>query len=178
MSSEQECKKTEQKVQELTAKKDRIEKFIANILNGEGYSKLKAIAKENVKAALSEKRLLISISFAAVIQTLKDDPQIVKLIYNIASANNGKQHKNNNNNIANYFKANKHTLLDLAEKHYENLVEVLTNNAITTATDSSSNFISSLPQSSSTFPNAFDQINTYKIEEPDTHHNSNGNIVE
>ncbi|HZA63735.1 MAG TPA: hypothetical protein VE573_12755, partial [Nitrososphaeraceae archaeon] len=71
MSSEQECKKTEQKVQELTAKKDRIEKFIANILNGEGYSKLKAIAKENVKAALSEKRLLISISFAAVIQTLK-----------------------------------------------------------------------------------------------------------
>jgi hypothetical protein len=39
-SSEQECKRTEQRVQELGNKKDRLEKLIANILNGEGYSKL------------------------------------------------------------------------------------------------------------------------------------------
>jgi DNA-binding CsgD family transcriptional regulator len=39
-SSEQECKRTEQRVQELTAQKDLLEKLIANILNGEGYSKL------------------------------------------------------------------------------------------------------------------------------------------
>jgi hypothetical protein len=39
----------------------------ANILNGEGYSKLKQIVKENGKVVLSEKRVLISISFAAVI---------------------------------------------------------------------------------------------------------------
>jgi hypothetical protein len=40
----------------------------ANIQNkdNECYSKLKHIIKENVKAALSEKRVLISISFAAV----------------------------------------------------------------------------------------------------------------
>jgi hypothetical protein len=41
LSSEQECKRTEQQVQELTAQKDRLEKLIANILNGEGYSKIK-----------------------------------------------------------------------------------------------------------------------------------------
>jgi hypothetical protein len=34
--------------------------------------------KENVKAVLSEKRVLISISFAGVIKTLKDDSEMVK----------------------------------------------------------------------------------------------------
>ena len=55
-SSEQEYKRTEQRLQELTAQKDRVEKSIANILNGEGYSKLKQFIKENVKVVLSEKR--------------------------------------------------------------------------------------------------------------------------
>jgi DNA-binding protein YbaB len=73
-SCEQDCKRTEQQLQELTAQKDRLEKLIANILNGEGYSKIKQVAKENVKAVLSEKRVLISISFAAVIQILEDNP--------------------------------------------------------------------------------------------------------
>jgi len=62
-------------------------------LNREGYSKLKAIVKENVKAVLSEKRVLISIFFAALIQTLKNDPQMVKLLQNIQAltmANNTK----------------------------------------------------------------------------------------
>jgi hypothetical protein len=85
ISCEQDCKRTKQQVQELTDKKDRIEKLIANILNNddECYSKLKHIIKENVKAVLAEKRVLISISFAALIQTLKADPQMVKLIQNI-----------------------------------------------------------------------------------------------
>ena len=48
-SCEQERMRTEQRVQELNDKKDRLEKMIANILNGEGYSKLKQIVKENVK---------------------------------------------------------------------------------------------------------------------------------
>src|SRR5215213_4737984 len=55
-ASEQECKRTQQRLQELTDKKDRIEKLIANTLNGEGYSKLKQIVKENVKVVLSENR--------------------------------------------------------------------------------------------------------------------------
>ncbi len=53
-ASEQECKRTEQRVQDLTTQKDRLEKMIANILNGEGYSKLKQMAKESVKAILAE----------------------------------------------------------------------------------------------------------------------------
>ena len=57
---------------------DRIEKFIANILNdNEGYSNLKQVTKENVKAVLSDNKMLISTAFAAMIQTLKADPQIV-----------------------------------------------------------------------------------------------------
>jgi septal ring factor EnvC (AmiA/AmiB activator) len=74
-SSEQECRRKQQEIQELTAQKDRIERLIANILSGEGYSNLKQIVKENVKAVLSENKELISISFASVIQTLKDNPQ-------------------------------------------------------------------------------------------------------
>jgi hypothetical protein len=115
----------------------------------------------------------------ALIQTLKDDPEMVKLIQNIDGANDGEQHKDNHINIIQYFESNKDRILDLGEKHYENLVEAFTKNAIDIAASASSlNPALSLLQSSSRFPNSFDQINTYKIEEPDTHHNSNGNIVE
>ncbi len=176
---EQDCKRAEQRVQELTDKKNRIEKLIANTLNGEGYSKLNQIAKENVKDIVAENRKLISTAFAAIILSLKADPQMVKLIQNISCANDGEQYKDNNNNITKYLEHNKDRILNLGEKNYENLVEAFTKNAIDIAASASfSNFISSLPQSSSTFSNSFDQINTYKIEEPDTHHNSNGNIVE
>jgi DNA-binding CsgD family transcriptional regulator len=134
-SSEQDCKRKEQEVQELNDKKDRLEKMIANISNGEGYLKLNQIAKENVKVVLSENKKLISISFVALIQTIKADPQMVNLIQNIPSANDGEQHKDNNS-ITKYLEFNKDRILTLTEKNYENLVEALTNNAINTATSS------------------------------------------
>jgi hypothetical protein len=174
-SCEQERMRTEQRVQGLTDEKDKLEKLIANILNGEGYSKLKQIVKENVKVVLSENRKLISISFAALIQTIKTDPQMVKVIQNIPGANDGEQHKDNDNSIAQYLEFNKNSILNLAEKNYQNLLEVLANNTLNAA--AASNPISSLRQPS-TFANLSNQIDTYKIEEPDTHHNSNGNIVE
>jgi hypothetical protein len=175
-SCEQDCKRIEQQIQELGDKKHRLEKFIATILNGEGYSKLNQIAKESVKAVLSDNKILISIAFAALIQTLKTDLEMVKLIYNIPSANNGEQNEDNNNNITKYLEFNKDTLLDLAEKNYQNLVETLTNNAII---DSSSNPTLSLPQSSSpTFPNPSEQSDTHRIEESDIYHNSRGDIAE
>jgi hypothetical protein len=46
---------------------------------------------------------------------------MVNLIYNIHSANNGEQRKDNDNNITKYLEANKDNLLDLAEKLCENL---------------------------------------------------------
>ena len=108
-------------MQELTAKKERLEKLIANIMNdyNGGYSKLKRIAKDNVKAALSENKPLISIAFAALIQTLKADPQLANLIYSILTANNGEKHKDNddNNNVTKYLESNKNSILDLAEKN-------------------------------------------------------------
>jgi len=61
-SSELECRRKHQEIQELADKKDRIEKMIANILNGEDYSKLKEAIKESVKVVLSENKKLISIS--------------------------------------------------------------------------------------------------------------------
>ncbi|HZC49122.1 MAG TPA: hypothetical protein VE244_08695 [Nitrososphaeraceae archaeon] len=114
--------------------------MIANILNNnndEGYSKLKHIIKENVKAILSDNKKLISISFAAIIQTLQNDPEIIETIYNMASVNNG-GHIDNNNNIINYLEANNDSILDLAGKQYENLVEAVTNDAISSADASSS----------------------------------------
>jgi hypothetical protein len=174
LSSEQECKRTEQQVQELTAQKDRLEKLIANILNGEGYSKLNQIVKENVKAILSDNKILISTAFAAIILTLKTDPEMVKLIQNIPYANDGEQHKDNdNNNVTKYFETNKASLLDLAEKNYENLVVALTNNAIKTTAVSSSPTLSS-PQSSSTFLNPSTQSDNFRKEEPETFHNNKG----
>jgi len=50
--------------------------------------------------------------------------------------------------------------LIIPKKNYQNLIEVLANNAIYAA---ASNPTLLLPQSSSTFPNPFDQNNIYKI---------------
>jgi hypothetical protein len=178
-SSEQECKRTERRVQELADRKNSLEKLIANIVNGEGYSKLNLIAKENVKVVLSENKKLISISFVALIQTIKADPQMVKLIQNMPSANDGEQYKDNNN-IIKHLELNKDRILNLGEKNYENLVEELMNNAINTVADYSlSNPTLSLPQSSSpTFPDLSTQSYIFRIEESDTHHNSTGDIAE
>jgi hypothetical protein len=82
----------------------------------------------------------------ALIQTLKDDPEMVKLIQNITGANDGGQYKDNHINITQYFESNKDRILNLGEKNYENLVEVLINSTIIAA---SSNPTLSLPSSTS-----------------------------
>jgi hypothetical protein len=59
-------------VHELTAQKDRLEKFVANILKkyNEVYSKL----KQFVRAVLSDNKILLSTPIVALLQTLKADP--------------------------------------------------------------------------------------------------------
>ena len=96
-SCEQESRRTEQQIQELTVQKDRLEKWIANVSNNH---KLKQLVKENVKAALSENKQVISVAFTALLQTLKSDPQIINIIYKIMTANDGEQQKDNNNDNA------------------------------------------------------------------------------
>ena len=110
----------------------------------------------------------------ALIQTIKADPEMVKLIQNIPSANDGGQHKDNNN-ITKYLELNKDRIVNLGEKNYENLVEALANNVVNNA---SSNTTLSLAQSSSTFPGPSNKIATYRIEEPETCHNSKGDIAD
>src|SRR5215213_4953002 len=130
---EQDCKRTEQQLQELIAKKERLEKLIANVLNSdnEGYSKIKQLVKENVKATLSENKQVISLAFTALLQTLTSDPKMINIIYKIQATSDHQQHKNDNNdNAIKYLEFNNDALLDLAEKHYESLVKTLTNNAI------------------------------------------------
>ena len=62
---------------------------------------------------------------------MKHDSEMANLNYNIPTTNDGEQHKDdNNNNALKYLEVNKNSLSDLAEKHYENLVEALTNNAV------------------------------------------------
>jgi hypothetical protein len=173
---EQDCKRKEQQLQELIDKKDRLEKWIAKISNND--EELKQIVKENVKAALSENKQVISLSFTAFLQTLTSDPELVKLVYSISSTNDDELHKDNSNNVTKYLESNKNNLSDLAEKHYENLVDILTNNAINTG-PASSNPTLSLPQSlSPTFPTLSDQNDTYRIEEPENFHNSKGDIAD
>jgi hypothetical protein len=130
-------------------------------------------AKEGVKAVLSDNKLLISTAFAGLIQTLKTDPEMVKLIYNIPTANNGEQHKDDNNNITKYLELKKDSLLDLAEKIYENLVEALINNAVDNTSPNPT-----LSSSSSTFPSSFDQSDIYRREQSEIYPNSKGNIAD
>jgi hypothetical protein len=126
--------------------------------------------------------MLLSTAFAAMIQTLRADPQMVKLIQNIPSANDGEQHKENTNNdiITKYLESNKDRILALTEKHYENLVDTLTNDSISNAAASFSNLTISLPlSSSSTFDVApYKQSDIYGIEESDIHPDSKHNIAD
>ena len=86
--------------------------------------------------------------------------------------------KDNSNNITKYLEFNKDTVLDLTEKNYENLVEALTNNAVNSAAASSlSNPTLSLPHPS-TFPNLSNQTDIYRLEEPESFHNSQGDIAD
>ena len=71
---------------ELTAQKDRLEKFVANILKKyKVYSKL----KQFVRAVLSDNKILLSTPVVALLQTLKADPQLARVIQNITTANDG-----------------------------------------------------------------------------------------
>ena len=112
----------------------------------------------------------------ALIQTIKADPQMVKLIYNILRANDSEQHNDNNNNIIKYIEANKSSILHLTEKNYENLVEALTNDTVSKAGAFPSNPTLSLPSSSFLRPS--DQSDTYKIEKQEMFHNSKGDIAD
>ena len=66
---------------------------------------------------------------------LTSDPKMINIIYKILTANDAEQHKDDNNdnngNAIKYLESNKDNILDLVEKHYENLVEALTKNVIT-----------------------------------------------
>jgi hypothetical protein len=149
-----------------------LEKWITDISNND---ELKEIVKESVKALLSENKQVISVTFAAIIQTLKADPKLVKLIYNIPTANTG--YKDNSNNITKYLEFNKDKILNLTEKHYENLIEVLINNAMEAAVVASSNPTLS-SSSSSPFVDSYNQRDTYKIEDSEIYDNSKGDIAD
>src|SRR5918994_1890925 len=91
---------------------------------------------------------LISLSFTAVIQTLRTNPQMASLIYSIPTANNSQQDKDNSNNITKCLEFNKDSIGGLVEKNYQNLIEALTNNSIDTAANAYScsfNFTLQLP---------------------------------
>jgi hypothetical protein len=55
---------------------------------------------------------------------------------------------------------------------------LLTDSVIDNAMHASSNLTSSLPQSSSTFPNLSNQSDTYRIEEPETFRYNKGDIAD
>ncbi len=68
------CERKRKEAENLNNELSRLEALVSHFkIKDEGYSNLKQIVKENVKVVLSEKRVLISISFVAVIQTLKDE---------------------------------------------------------------------------------------------------------
>jgi len=124
---------------------------------------------------LAENKQLISVSFTALLRTLKSDSKIINLIYKIPAVNDGEKDKDNNN-ITNYLEFNRDKILDFAQKNYENLVETLTNISISSAV-TSSNTTLSLPSSSS-FSGSYNQNNTFRIEKIETFHNSKGDITD
>jgi hypothetical protein len=128
------------------------------------YNKVYSKLKQFVTAVLSDNKILLSTPFVALPHTLKADPQLVRLIQNMTTANDGEHNKDNNNNIIKYFEFNMDSLLDLAKKNYENLVEVLTNSNITML-----HMLLLIPVFAAEvviyIPNLSNQNDTYRLEE-------------
>ena len=92
-----------------------------------------------LKPLYQKNKQVVSVVFTALLQTLKNDLEMVNLVYSISSTKDDELRKDNSNNVTKYLESNKNSLSDLAEKHYENLIEALTNNALNNAIiDSSS----------------------------------------
>ena len=74
----------------------------------------------------------MSVAYSTLHQTIRSDPKMINIIYKILTTNDREQYKDNNNNdiAIKYLQPNNDNILDLAEKHYENLVEAFTNNPI------------------------------------------------
>jgi hypothetical protein len=89
---------------------------------------------------------------------------LVRLIQNIPNTNDGEHNKDNNNKIIKYFEFNKDSILGLAEKNYEKLVEVLRNSIIIML-----HFLLPIPFFAAAvviyIPNLSNQNDTYRIEE-------------
>jgi hypothetical protein len=104
---------------------------------------------------------------------------MINIIYKIPTANNSDKHKDiNNDNVIKHLESNKDSILDLAEKHYEYLVEALTNNAISVEDYSlSSSPDNTMLSSSSTFPTQLNQSNTYRIDDSGIYHNTKDDIA-
>ena len=116
------------------------------------------------------------VSFAALNHTIKDNQELASLIYNIPTANDGEQHKDNN--IIKYLESNKDRILAFTEKNYDNLTEALTNNVVgSAATTSLSNLTLSLRQASTFFSLSY-QIDTSKIEESEIYPNNKGDTAD
>jgi hypothetical protein len=67
--------------------------------------------------------------------------------------------------------------LNLGEKNYENLVEALTNDSISSAA-TSSNLTSSLPQSAPALSSLSNQGEPSRIEESENFHHRKGDIAD
>jgi hypothetical protein len=68
--------------------------------------------------------------------------------------------------------------VSIADNYYENIVEVLTNNAIASAAASSSNPTLSLPSSSRFNSDPYNQNDIYRKEEPESFDNGKGDIAD
>jgi hypothetical protein len=99
---------------------------------------------------------------------------MIDTIYKILAVNDYEQDEDINNNAIEYFEVHKDRILDLTEKHYESILEELTNNVMISAANSSYNHTLSLPQSSpSISKSASNQSDIYRIEESDIYDEDN-----
>jgi hypothetical protein len=110
-----------------------------------------------------QKITVIPVFFTVLLQTLQNDPEMIKLNYNTSAENNGEQHKDNTNDITKYLEFHKDSILHLAKKHYENLVDALANDTINTASTSNYTF-------SFIFPNLSNQTDNYRTEDSEIYH--------
>jgi dihydroorotase len=92
---------------------------------------IKYFIKPNANDPNPSFKQVMSVAFSALHQTLKSDPKMINIIYKILTTNDRKQYKIiiTTITLSNIFNPIMITYY-LAEKHYENLVEALTNNAI------------------------------------------------
>jgi hypothetical protein len=168
------CERKRQESENLNNDISRSQALIARFKsNNEGYLKIQQTVEEEVRSVLTDGKVLLQFSLAALIESIRRNPDKYNdlLVGNASLSSTPTQYS-----LLSHIEGCKDAILEAADKLYDILLKHFTNSIMDNAVGSSS---SSDPKLSSMFPRPSNLGNTYRrIEEQGSFHDSEDDIAD